>query len=159
MKILLGVVALFVLAGYPLSRAYAQTPNQKWHANSKAIWPMFQKRPDLIDLCARPIATGAAFSGAAEWPWYCNTFKTTKVVRNRAAEMERELAAIKDTSIKSRILAGRIWVGATAEDMELSWGRPSLKKARGKSIIWMYQGCGCYVLFRDGHVSEYQFYR
>lgn len=158
-RILLTISLILLTPVAVTATPRGNTLKQDWSLKAKAMWPTFQKRPDLIDLCARAIATGAAFNTNSTAPWYCVPFRTTDLVRSRAAQMEHALAAIKDPATESKVLAGQVWIGATPEQMELSWGRPTLSKTRGDAKIWMYDSCLCYILFRRGRVAEYNFYR
>jgi hypothetical protein len=81
------------------------------------------------------------------------------------AQLQREIAAIKRKElVEDAIHAGKIFVGMTADEVILSWGRPSKINAtisgRGRSEQWIYRrgriGDDQYVYVDNGVVTSMQ---
>lgn len=124
-----------------------------------ALWSNFQRDPSKIDICARKIASGIEFDRSTDWPAYCNYFADTDLVQNRAAEIKKQIAKSNSTTKEKELIkTGRIWIGATAKQAELSWGKPSKVNrtitAYGTEEQWVYGSS--YLYLTDGRVTAIQ---
>lgn len=140
-------------------RADTDTPSPEWDTITQAVWQTFKNRPDMIDDCALKIAHGVTFNPETDWPAYCNAFKDTDIVRRRTDEVEHDLFKIEDKKVKAKLASGKIWVGATARQAELSWGRPEeihrTTTATKTREQWVY-GSGNYLYIENGRVVAIQ---
>lgn len=123
----------------------------------------FRRHPERIDRCAKKIAYGETkkpgFNSMSDWPAYCHNFHSKPKVQERAKEI---LATLKRLALpaekEAKIKRGVIWVGATKEMAELSWGIPKrINKTTTANTIseqWVYGNS--YLYFDNGKITAIQ---
>lgn len=114
----------------------------------------------MIDRCAVKLVHGVPLNPSTDWPAYCNWFKDTSPVRARVEELRKNFKALQlSEEERSKLARGAIWIGASVEAAELSWGRPehiNRTITAGKtSEQWVYQG-GNYLYVENGKVVAIQ---
>lgn len=138
-------------------RFFADAGYDQWDAVDRSVWRIFISEPYRIDGCAVMIAHGRSFDPRRDWPAYCNTFRHTGPVVRRVDEIKAIIRGLSAAD-RERVVEGKIWIGASAEIIEATWGRPrdinSSITAAGRTDQWVYSGD--YVYLENGIVTAIQ---
>ncbi len=139
----------YIMAGY-----------DSWDDIDFAVWGSVKEDINKLDSCALRLAHGVNYNPNTDWPAYCNTFKTTRQVRDRVDTIKEIMSDFANDSAElQNIKAGRVWIGATKDAVIAAWGSPlDINKtitANGEREQWVFRNNN-YIYLSNGVVSAIQ---
>ncbi|WP_226669006.1 hypothetical protein [Microbulbifer aggregans] len=139
---------------------YQSAGFESWDEVYRSLWYKFKSEKNMIDACAIKLVYKVDFNRNTDWPAYCNSYENTRVLKSRVSELDEILKNVSPTQNDlEKMRSGKVWIGATSNQVLLSWGSPvdvntSLTQS-AKREQWVY-GSGNYVYLTNGVVSGIQ---
>ncbi|GLX81857.1 hypothetical protein [Thalassotalea eurytherma] len=131
-----------------------------WSRVEITIWNDIKSDPSKIEGCALKLLYGDDFNKETDWPSYCNRLSKTKLLDSKLKELQSSLSDLSPSDSELlKMKEGKIWIGAKAMHLSLSWGTPddvnSTITAHARKEQWVYSG-GNYVYLTNGIVTAIQ---
>lgn len=141
---------------------------EKLIGSRKKEFSLFKSNIESVNKCTKMIALGITITGASnpntEWTKQCHGFQETTFIQLTVTKILKLLRSFKLTPEQLHsLMNGDIWIGATTEIVNYSWGNPKgiyaagIPNSKGEekalSVTWQYAN-GKYVLFENGVVSS-----